>query len=341
MASENHGRYRSLDAFLAAYSERTDEKYVKGIFALITLFVLVSPLPKLLKSDFSGFPNAFDTVSELEIDETFLYGVATNAYKTQERNIEKFLKENGIEAKVKFVVKSETSSEIDYVNVILSDMSFERDKSNSIDIGALKSEISKFSCVPEDKLRVFMNDNEEKEKPFKDFIRKIKSVKNIEIIVCIILIAIILLLYGIVREAKKKQAESGNAGATIVETASDEERLAAVLSKIKGAGKVEVYIGYDGNFETVYAFDKTTNTTTRTDDSGGANLTTTVTEEKSTAVFDENKKPLIEKTVAPKITGVIVVAEGAKDVAVRLNILKAVATALNVNEKIIEIFIMN
>lgn len=131
------------------------KKYVKGIFALITLFVLVSPLPKLLKSDFSGFPNAFDTATELEIDETFLYGVATNAYKTQERNIEKFLKENGIEAKVKFVVKSETSSEIDYVNVILSDMSFERDKSNSIDIGALKNEISKFSGVPEDKLRVF------------------------------------------------------------------------------------------------------------------------------------------------------------------------------------------
>ncbi len=131
------------------------KKYVKGIFALITLFVLVSPLPKLLKSDFSGFPNAFDTVSELEIDETFLYGVATNAYKTQERNIEKFLKEKGIEAKVKFVVKSETSSEIDYVNVILSDKSFEWDKSNSIDIGALKNEISKFSGVPEDKLRVF------------------------------------------------------------------------------------------------------------------------------------------------------------------------------------------
>lgn len=131
------------------------KKYVKGIFALITLFVLVSPLPKLLKSDFSGFPNAFDTATELEIDETFLYGVATNAYKTQERNIEKFLKEKGIEAKVKFVVKSETSSEIDYANVILSDKSFERDKSNSIDIGALKSEVSKFSGVPEDKLRVF------------------------------------------------------------------------------------------------------------------------------------------------------------------------------------------
>lgn len=175
MASENHGRYRAQRAFVAAYSERTDEKYVKGIFALITLFVLVSPLPKLLKSDFSGFPNAFDTATELEIDETFLYGVATNAYKTQERNIEKFLKENGIEAKVKFVVKSETSSEIDYVNVILSDKSFERDKSNSIDIGALKNEISKFSGVPEDKLRVFMNDNEEKKNRLRILSEKSKA----------------------------------------------------------------------------------------------------------------------------------------------------------------------
>ena len=131
------------------------KKYVKGIFALITLYVIISPLPKLLKSDFSDFSNAFENAEELEVDETFLYGVATNAYKTQERNIEKFLKEKGIEAKVKFVVKSETSSEIDYVNVILSDKSFDRDKSNNIDIGALKSEISKFSGVPEDKLRVF------------------------------------------------------------------------------------------------------------------------------------------------------------------------------------------
>ena len=140
-----------------------------------------------------------------------------------------------------------------------------------------------------------MNDNEEKKKPFKEFIRKIKSVKNIEIIVCIILIAIILLLYGIVREAKKKQAESGNAGAAIVETASDEERLAAVLSKIKGAGKVEVYIGYDGNFETVYAFDKTTNTTTRTDDSGGANLTPPLPKKSQPPCLTKTKNRLSKK----------------------------------------------
>mgnify|MGYP000192960310 CR=1 FL=1 len=124
------------------------KKYVKGIFALITLFVLVSPLPKLLKSDFSGFPNAFDTAAELEIDETFLSLI---------KPPQVFLRPTPFRQSPspRFLLKSETSSEIDYVNVILSDKSFERDKSNSIDIGALKSEISKFSGVPEDKLRVF------------------------------------------------------------------------------------------------------------------------------------------------------------------------------------------
>lgn len=130
-------------------------KYVKGIFALITLYVIISPLPKLLKSDFANFSGIFENEAELSVDESFLYGVTTNGYKTRERNIEKFLAEKGVEAKVNVVVKSETSSEIDYVNVILSEKSLLRDKSNTIDIGALKSEISAFSGVPESKLRIF------------------------------------------------------------------------------------------------------------------------------------------------------------------------------------------
>lgn len=130
-------------------------KYIKGIFALITLYVIVSPLPKLLKSDFSGFPNTLFVENNLEIDETFLQGLTTNAYKTQERNAEKYLKEKGVTARVKFVVKSENSSEIDYVNVILSLKSSERDKSNNIDIGVLRSDLSAYLRLPENKLRIF------------------------------------------------------------------------------------------------------------------------------------------------------------------------------------------
>ena len=81
--------------------------------------------------------------------------MTTNAYKTQERNAEKFLKEKGVIARVKFVVKSENSSEIDYVNVILSLKSSERDKLNNIDIGVLRSDLSAYLRLPENKLRIF------------------------------------------------------------------------------------------------------------------------------------------------------------------------------------------
>ena len=192
-----------------------------------------------------------------------------------------------------------------------------------------------------------MNDDKnERGKGIKGFFSKLKSVKNIELIVCIILIAIILLLYGIVREAKKK--EDGSAGETsLTGTLSEGEdecgKLEKILSEIKGAGNVRVYIGYESTGEVVYVYDRTVNTTVREDDSGGANLKTTVTEEKTTPVFTgegSSKNPLVEKTKGPKIQGVVIVAEGAADIKVRLELMEATAAALNIDEKIIKIFIM-
>ena len=192
-----------------------------------------------------------------------------------------------------------------------------------------------------------MNDDKnERGKGIKGFFSKLKSVKNIELIVCIILIAIILLLYGIVREAKKK--EDGSAGetsltGTLPEAEDECEKLEKILSEIKGAGNVRVYIGYEGTGEVVYVYDRTVNTTVREDDSGGANLKTTVTEEKTTPVFTvegSSKTPLVEKTNGPKIQGVVIVAEGAADIKVRLELMEATAAALNIDEKIIKIFIM-
>ena len=80
-----------------------------------------------------------------------------------------------------------------------------------------------------------MNDDKnERGKGIKGFFSKLKSVKNIELIVCIILIAIILLLYGIVREAKKK--EDGSAGETsLTGTLSEGEDECGKLEKILSA----------------------------------------------------------------------------------------------------------
>lgn len=176
----------------------------------------------------------------------------------------------------------------------------------------------------------------------KEKLGKLKRIKNIELILCIILLAVILLVYGLVREAKKNDDGSTGTVATVAER-TEAERLGAVLSDIKGAGQVSVFISYDGTGETVYAYDSTKNTTVREDNSGGSTLTTTVTEETNVPVFvtvDGVKTPLISKKLSPKILGVVIVAEGASDISVRLQLVKAAASALNVEEKIIEIFIM-
>lgn len=43
-------------------------KYIKGVFGIVVVFVIIIPLPKLVKGDFIDF---FDTTQEIEIDEGY------------------------------------------------------------------------------------------------------------------------------------------------------------------------------------------------------------------------------------------------------------------------------
>lgn len=178
-----------------------------------------------------------------------------------------------------------------------------------------------------------------------DTYAKIKKIKNIEIIICIILIAAVLIIYGIVKKAQSNNESGAGATAAAVSVEkSQADLLSEVLGKISGAGNVSVFISYDGSEQTVYAYDSTVNTVVREDNSGGETITTTETVETSVPVFVKVNgvdTPLVERVLNPKILGVVIVAEGADDISVRLRILSAAATALQVDEKIIEIFIMN
>ena len=51
--------------------------------------------------------------------------------------------------------------------------------------------------------------------------------------------------------------------------------------------------------------------------------------------------PLIVKEILPDVKGVIVIAEGADDIKVRLNLVNAVCTALAVDADKVEIFTKN
>jgi stage III sporulation protein AG len=108
----------------------------------------------------------------------------------------------------------------------------------------------------------------------------------------------------------------------------EQGRVAAILSKIKGAGRVDVMITYASGIEYEYAYETKTQTI--------AGVTTTTTE----LVYSQGR-PIVINEKAPKIKGVVVVAQGAGSPAVRMEILKAVQTLLNVGQGQIEIFAAN
>ena len=96
----------------------------------------------------------------------------------------------------------------------------------------------------------------------------------------------------------------------IQETAPDmEAELAHILSKIKGAGKVEVLLTIAYGQETCYQTDK------REDDHN----TVTVTDN------DRNEYGLIRQVNPPVYLGAIVVCQGGDDPSVRLSIVESVA----------------
>lgn len=115
-----------------------------------------------------------------------------------------------------------------------------------------------------------------------------------------------------------------------------EQKLSAILSGIKGAGKVEVMICYDGGAELVVAYDESTVTDSKTDNSGGNEYTVTTTTQEKTPVMSGGELVVL-KEKNPEIVGVLVVAEGADDIGVRLELLNAAATVLQVDKKIITV----
>ena len=142
---------------------------------------------------------------------------------------------------------------------------------------------------------------------------------------------------------KSDRVASKEGSETVSAYAETEKRLATVLSKIEGAGKVECMITYDGTSELITAKTSTQNTVTREDNSGGSALKTVTSDESSTPVMvtvNGEQVPVVLKEINPQIVGVIIVAEGANDVGVRLRLQKAAATVLNIDANI-QIFTMN
>ncbi len=106
-----------------------------------------------------------------------------------------------------------------------------------------------------------------------------------------------------------------------------ETRLSEVLSQVEGAGKVSVVLTVESGMENVLAMKVTKNET-----SNGVEITETP--------ILVNGKTVVLKENYPKIVGVLIVAEGAKNISVLSKIQQATMSLLDIKANQIEILTM-
>ena len=106
-----------------------------------------------------------------------------------------------------------------------------------------------------------------------------------------------------------------------------ENKLKEVLSDIDGVGKVSVAVTTESDGEKIIAFEKT-----KTTENGKIT-------ELEKPVY-ENGKEVVLREDKPKISGVLVVCQGANNISVIKRIQQAVISLLNVNINDIEIIKM-
>ncbi|MBQ9709163.1 MAG: hypothetical protein IJV67_00885 [Clostridia bacterium] len=153
-------------------------------------------------------------------------------------------------------------------------------------------------------------------------INKIKGIKGIEyIIIAVVVLISLFVLFG---EKIFSKSASSSGGSPSEYASLIEDEIERTVSRISGVGRVEVAVTVSGGNRTVVAKDITTV-------KNGNEVQTTET----TVIIGGKVVVLCE--LYPEISGVLIVAGGADDLSVKLKILSAVTTLLDIEEDKIEI----
>lgn len=133
----------------------------------------------------------------------------------------------------------------------------------------------------------------------------------------------------------KEKGEAEMTGETEGDYASDlEERLAKLLSRMDGVGKVEVMITLKSSRELVVEKEQPVShsSTHESDAQGGSRLVSETDSRENTVYRTEgsNSEPYVIKTLPPKIEGVLVVAQGAGNGTVNRTIVETVQALFGV-----------
>lgn len=176
-------------------------------------------------------------------------------------------------------------------------------------------------------------------------VSKVFANKNSKIAVMVVILAIVLIVFlNLSSNSKTNLANSSVTNFNSLEYVSSakyvnnlESKLVSVLSKVKGAGQVEVMVTLESGPELKIAtsVDERTNTST-----SSSTTTTSVTVIENPIIITQNgqSQPLVLMEIMPKIKGVIVVAQGAGNTKVKLELLEAVQALLDVPSSNIQIY---
>lgn len=120
-----------------------------------------------------------------------------------------------------------------------------------------------------------------------------------------------------------------------------ESRLKDILEKIVGVGTVDVLVTVDSTEEIVLEKNttETHSVTNENDKNGGVRHITSISKDGQVVLYEVSgdQKPIITKTINPRIRGVLIVAKGAENATVRRLIISAVEKGLSVPVNRIEV----
>ncbi|HZK57963.1 MAG TPA: stage III sporulation protein AG [Clostridia bacterium] len=190
----------------------------------------------------------------------------------------------------------------------------------------------------------------------KDLFKELMSKKYVANIVVLLAIAIIALIFTgdfFTKDTSTKSNAQKIGKDTFVqdndmfktEEAIIEERLKQILGKIKGTGEVEVMITFDMGSEIIPASNtvEIKDVSEEKDAGGGTRTVQTQNTTENIVISSDNSgnKPLVLREIKPQVRGVIVVAEGADDIEVKMRLYDAVKTVLQVSGDRVQVYAKN
>ena len=147
-----------------------------------------------------------------------------------------------------------------------------------------------------------------------------KKIKTEYLILAALVVVALIVFFGY--NAKETQAEKTDTVGEYVEQL--ETKLKNCLKLVKGAGKVDVIISVGSSMQTVFA----------------TQTVSGVSGQDTTSPIIVSGKPVVVKEDYPEIVGVVIVAEGASSLSVKIDLLNACQTFLSITEDKIEILPM-